>query len=593
MASSYPIGRPDAGDGDGDERMLPDLSRLRLDALLRELVDRANVVMESEGRVHRLLDAVVSIASDLSLPDVLRRIVQSSCDLVGARFGALGVVGPNRLLIEFVTVGVSPDLQAHIGDLPTGKGILGLLIDHPHSLRLLDLHKHPRSYGFPPNHPPMCTFLGVPIRVRGEIFGNLYLTEKCGGEEFTAEDQEIVSALAAAAGIAIENARLYEQTHRRELWLQASNELTGVLLGSQSPATALGMVARRARTVAEAMLTAIALPRQGTSDLALEVVDGASAEELVGRVVSGGGSAIDEVLASGKPRIIEDASQQAQAWLGELTGELPPEIKELGSAAVVPLAVGAHALGVLVVARHHGHAPFVDHDVQMMRTFCAHAALAIEFARAQEDRQRLAVFEDRDRIARDLHDLVIQRLFAVGLGLQGLTKLIVRPQVAERITGFVDELDLTIREIRRSIFSLQEPSEGPVSLRGELLRAVQEAASMLGYEPRVSLAGPLDSLVPEETRPDLLATLREALSNAARHADARSVSVEVAVDAQGAEVQLVVRDDGRGMPTEPGRQSGLANLADRAERWGGRFAVDSAPGDGTTLTWTAPLRRQP
>ena len=163
-------------------------------------------------------------------------------------------------------------------------------------------------------------------------------------------------------------------------------------------------------------------------------------------------------------------------------------------------------------------------------------------------------------------------LLTAGLGLQGLTRLVVRPEVAERITGFVDELDHTIREIRRSIFSLQEPSEGPVSLRGELLRAVQEAASMLGYEPRVSLAGPLDSLVPEETRPDLLATLREALSNAARHADARSVSVEVAVDAQGAEVQLVVRDDGRGMPTEPGRQSGLANLADRAERWGGRFA---------------------
>jgi signal transduction histidine kinase len=504
----------------------------------------------------------------------------------------LGVVGRNGILTEFITVGVEPELRAHVGDLPTGKGILGLLIEHPHPLRMRNLHEHPRSYGFPSNHPPMCTFLGVPIRVRGEVFGHLYLTEKHGGDEFTAEDQEIVTALAAAAGIAIENARLYEQTHQRELWLQASNELTGVLLGSQSSATALGMVARRARTVAGAAFTAIALPRPGTGDFVLEVVDSASAEELAGRVVSGKGSVIERVFSGGKPQTIEDVSQHTQSWFGDpTTGELPPEMKELGSTAVVPLAVGAHTLGVLVVARHQGNAPFVHHDVHMMQTFCAHAALAIEFARAQEDRQRLAVFEDRDRIARDLHDLVIQRLFAVGLGLQGISRLVVRPEVAERVAGFVEELDHTIREIRRSIFSLQEPSDGPVSLRGALLRAMQEAAAMLGYEPRVSLEGPLDSLVPDEVRPDLLASLREALSNAARHADARSVSVEISVDPQGDEVRLVVRDDGHGMPTEAVRHSGLANLANRAQRWGGTFAIDSTPGKGTALTWTAPLGR--
>jgi signal transduction histidine kinase len=200
------------------------------------------------------------------------------------------------------------------------------------------------------------------------------------------------------------------------------------------------------------------------------------------------------------------------------------------------------------------------------------------------------VFEDRDRIARDLHDLVIQRLFAIGLGLQGMTRLMVRPEISERIGGFVEELDQTIREIRRSIFSLQEPPDGPVSLRGEMLRVLQDAAGSLGFEPTMSLDGPVDSLVPDAMRPDALATLREALSNVARHAAANSANVNIVVDRDGREMRLTVRDDGIGMKLPPSRRSGLANISQRAERWHGRCEIDSAPEQGTTIRWTVPLR---
>lgn len=576
-----------SGDRGGDERFIPDLSQFRLDALLHELMDRAAEVLEAQDRVHRLLDAVVSVASDLSPPDVLRRIVQSSCDLVGAKYGALGVLGPDLGLAEFIYVGIGDDLRDHIGELPTGKGILGLLTGHPEPIRLQDLREHPQSYGFPPNHPPMTSFLGVPVRVRGEVFGNLYLTEKRDGGGFTTEDETVVVALAAAAGVAIENARLYEQTRLRESWLRASSELTKTLLAGRSHTSALQLVTAHAQDVSEAPLVALALPDDSQSNLVFEYTEGEQPVDFAGHHVNVEQCVLSEAYRTGEPRIVQTLfGDDAIEWVGEP----PPGLKELGSALFVPLTAGQRALGVLVIAKHRGHPPYSDEELRMVRSFAANAALGIEFARAQEDRQRLAVFEDRDRIARDLHDLVIQRLFAIGLGLQGMTRLMVRPEISERIGGFVDELDQTIREIRRSIFSLQEPPDGPVSLRGEMLRVLQDAAGALGFEPTMSLDGPLDSLVPDEMRPDALASLRESLSNVARHAEAGSANVNVVVDRDGQELRITVRDNGKGMMLPPSRRSGLANIAQRAERWTGRCEIDSAPGQGTTIVWAVPLR---
>jgi signal transduction histidine kinase len=573
----------------GEERRLPDLRRLRLDTLLRELVDRADEVIDHESRVHRLLDAVVNVTSNLSLPDVLYRVVQSACELVGARYGLLCVLGADHTPAEVSDVGLDPALLAQVGELTSPGGVLAELAATPKPIRLHDVRPLFEVYDFPPNHPLTRSFLGVPIRVRGELFGTMYLTEKVGEGDFSEEDQEVVIALTAAAGIAVENARLYEQTHRRELWLQASNEITGALLSGQSTSSVLDMIARRARTVAGAAVAAIALTSDGAEDLALEVVDGPRAKALEGRTVPVTG-AMGQVLRSSRPVVLEGPTEPA-TWLGDVSADRLADVRDLTSVLLVPLAAGEHVLGVLMVAKEQGQTSFTDVDGQMVQTFAAQAALTLEFARAQEDRQRLAVFQDRDRIARDLHDLVIQRLFATGLGLAGMARLVVRPEVAERLQGFVNDLDQTIRDIRRSIFSLQEVPEdlGPVSLRGQLLRTAQEAATPLGFEPRLSFEGPLDTTVPETVRADLLATLREALSNAARHAGARTVRVEVSVDGHGEQLDLRVRDDGHGVDPAAAQGSGLVNMTERAARWGGNCTLHSVAGAGAELRWSVPL----
>lgn len=567
--------------------MLPGLGRRRLNALLHELVDRAREVIASRDRLHQLLDAVVAIAGDLSVRDVLRRIVDSSCELVGARYGALGVIGPDRKLVEFVYAGVDRELRERIGDLPKGEGILGLLIDNPRVIRLNDLSDHPNSHGFPDHHPPMRSFLGVPIRVRGEVFGILYLTEKRGDGDFTDEDEEIVVALAAAAGIAIENARLYEQSRQRERWSQASNEITTALLAGPSAPDALRLIASRARAIAGTPVASIGRPNADHTRLVFEVIDAQGGEGLEGVQVPMEGTASGATFRSGTPRVVKDVDDTP--WSGELDGEGPPELKRLGPALLVPLSAGDTVLGVLVVAKHQGEPPFGDAAVQMIRAFAAQAALAVQFTRALEDRQRLAVFEERDRIARDLHSLVIQRLFAIGLGLQGLSRLMTWPEATERLEGFVTDLDRTIREIRRSVFSLPGPVEETRSLRGDVLAVVADVVGPLGHEPRLRLEGPLDALVPGNVRADLLAALREALSNAARHSSAREVSIDIGADPAGRELRMVVADDGKGMPSGQAHGSGLTNLAERAARWGGALTVDSAPGRGTTVAWRVPL----
>ncbi|PZG06259.1 ATPase [Micromonospora craterilacus] len=553
------------------------LSRVHLDELLQEMLDRVGEVMTSRERLRALLDAVVGIGTDLDLRSTLQRIVESACELAGARYGALGVVGPDRTLHDFITHGISPELHAKIGDLPHGRGVLGLLIDDPKPLRMPDITQHPRSYGFPAHHPPMHTFLGVPVRIRDQVFGNLYLAEKQGGAQFTEDDEEIVVALAAAAGVAIENARLYALAHRRERWLAATAEITSLLLGEVRRTDALTLVARRAREVAEAELALVLLYDDEADHFTVEVVDGAGAQAraLVGTVLPAADTSFAGSIAEGRHDSVDDLAHAAP-W---------PAVLHTGPAVISPLATADTLHGVLVIAYGVEHGGATDDDVVLLGSFAGQAALAMERARGQEEREQLVVLEDRERIARDLHDVVIQRLFATGLQLQSAVPLAGRPELAKRVNAAVDDLDATIKDIRRTIFELRSPVSA--ALRTEIREAMEVAAESLGFRPRLELTGPIDSAVPDPVRPDLTAVLREALSNAVRHAEASAVSVAVRVDA--ARLTLVVTDNGVGCDPAAAR-GGLVNLRERAERHAGTFEVRPAHPHGTELHWSVPLR---
>ncbi|MFC0003902.1 sensor histidine kinase [Micromonospora siamensis] len=552
------------------------LSRVRLDELLQEMLDRVGEVVTSRERLRALLDAVVVIGSDLDLRSTLQRIVGSACELVGARYGALGVIGPDRLLHDFIVHGIDPELHAKIGDLPHGRGVLGLLIDEPRPVRMPDITQHPKSYGFPPHHPPMHSFLGVPVRIRDQVFGNLYLAEKQGAPEFSEDDEEIVVALAAAAGVAIENARLYAEAHRRERWLAATAEITSVLLGEVRRTDALTLVARRAREVAEAELALVLLYDEEAGQFTVEVVDGADerARELVGAVLPAAETSFAGPVTERRHELVADLARAAP-W---------PVPVVAGPAVVSPLAAADTLHGVLVIAHRPDAGRTVDDDVALLGSFAGQAALAMERARGQEERELLVVLEDRERIARDLHDVVIQRLFATGLQLQS-GAMNARPEVAKRINAAVDDLDATIRDIRRTIFELRTPMSA--ALRTEIREALEAAAETLGRRPELELVGPIDSAVPDALRPELTAVLREALSNAARHAHADRVAVAVRVDAGWVTVQ--VTDDGVGCDPAAAR-SGLVNLRERAERLGGEFQLDRVDPHGTRVRWSVPLR---
>ncbi|MEV1286493.1 GAF domain-containing sensor histidine kinase [Micromonospora sp. NPDC049679] len=556
---------------------LTPLSRVRLDELLQEMLDRVGEVVTSRERLRALLDAVVVIGTNLDLRSTLQRIVQAACELVGARYGALGVVGPDRLLTDFITHGIDAETHALIGDLPHGRGVLGLLIAEPHPVRMPDITRHPQSYGFPPNHPPMHSFLGAPVRIREQIFGNIYLAEKQGADEFTEDDEEIVVALAAAAGVAIENARLYAVAHRRERWLAAAAEITGVLLGEVRRTDALRLVARRAREVAEAELVLVLLYDEDADQFTVEVIDAAASEaaQLLGTVLPATETTFAASVTGRRHAVIESLAKAAP-WPIPVTA---------GPAVVSPLAAGGILHGVLIVAHPAGHTRQSDDDVPLLASFAGQAALAMERARAQEERELLVVLEDRERIARDLHDVVIQRLFATGLQLQSTVPLTVRADVAKRINAAVDDLDSTIRDIRRAIFELRTPMSA--ALRTELRDTVEAAAGPLGFRPKLETSGPIDSAVPDAVRPDLLAVLQEALSNAARHAHASRVTVGVQVEAGC--LTLTVRDDGVG--TDPAAaRGGLINMRERAAGHGGEFEVQPNEPSGTVLRWSVPLR---
>jgi signal transduction histidine kinase len=563
----------------GGPLMAGGLSALRLDELLAEVTDRLALIAGHRDQLHGLLDAVVAVGSGLELPATLRRIVQAAVELVDAQYGALGVIGADRMLTEFVYTGIDEQTRQRIGHLPEGRGILGLLIAEPWPVRLHDLSGHPASYGFPPNHPPMRSFLGVPVRVRDEVFGNLYLTEKRGGD-FTADDEAVVQALAAAAGVAVENARLFEQTRRRQRWLEASSEITTSLLSGVDRDDALAQVAARARELAEADTAMIALPdpRQPEQTLVIMVAVGADADRFRGVRLPTGESIAGRVFQSGVVQAVADIAAAAAPVL--------PWGADYGPGLFIPLTAGGKAVGTLTVANRAGRPPFAAETTTVISAFAGQAALALQLADARRTEQQLAVYEDRDRIARDLHDHVIQRLFASGMALEGLTRQVSSSAVQAKLQRTVDDLDQTIREVRSTIFALQAGPDQPAGLNQRLITTIGEATQGSGLSPDVAISGPIDTIVPDEVAGHAIAVVREALSNVVRHANARRVSIAVsAADT----LRIEVTDDGVGIPAG-GHRSGLANLTERAAEFGGGLhLLCGVDGHGTRLVWEIPL----
>ena len=558
----------------------PLLPHLRLDELLAELQTRLQAVLDARDRTHALLEAVVAIGGHLELELVLRQIVEAAVELVSARYGALGVIGEGGRLVEFVPVGLDESQIAGIAHWPEGRGLLGKLITDPRPLRMPDIAAHPESSGFPEGHPPMRSFLGVPVRIRDEVYGNLYLTEKQGGAEFDDEDQALVQALAAAAGVAIENARLYSEARRQQQWLRANAEVTQQLLSEAEPGEVLDLVTQQALEISGADLVVLALPTGNREQLVIEHASGQGAAQALGLVLPAHGSASGVVMASGKPLAVESFSDD------ERVAPVAREHMPLGPAVLVPLGPAGNVRGVLTAGRHQGALPLSPPAVEMVITFAAQAGIGLELAEHRRDFQRIALFEDRDRIARDLHDLVIQRLFATGMSLQGATALMRDPESARRVQQAVDSLDETIRDIRSAIFSLQSRGEDePLGVRGRILAVVEQMTASLGFTPALRMAGAIDTQVPDEIAEQMLPALREALANVAKHANASRA--DVAVEA-GPDLVLTVRDNGVGL-RDTGRRSGLTNLAERAGELGGTLRTGAGPNGGTELEWRVPL----
>jgi len=556
------------------------LPNLRLDDLLAELQVRLQAVLATRDRVNALFEAVVAVGGNLDLEVVLRGIVESAVTLVDARYGAMGVIGEGGRLAEFIPVGVSEDEIRRIHHWPEGRGLLGALITDPKPLRLAAIGSNSRSSGFPAGHPPMTSFLGVPIRIRDQVYGNLYLTEKRDGGAFDEEDEAVLVALAAAAGVAIENAKLYDEARRQQRWLAASAEVTRSLLSGPDVREALELITTRALEMSGADLVALALPSADGSQLRYEHAAGEGASQALGLMLPTSGSASGQVLLSGEIMSLDDFCHD------ERVAQVARERMNLGPAIFVPLGAPGNVRGVLTAGRRPGAMPLAPAAADMLVTFAVQAGIALELAEHRRQAERVAVFEDRDRIARDLHDLVIQRLYATGMSLQGAVGLIGTPEVAERVNAAVDALDETIREIRSSIFALQtRQPERPAGLRSRILQVADEMTGPLGFPPTLELEGRLDDDVPHDVSDHLLSVLREALSNAARHAGASRV--EVQVRAQG-DLTLTVRDNGCGIKAG-GRRSGLSNLEQRAVELGGMFRVASAPDGGTELDWRVPL----
>ena len=545
-----------------------------------------------------LLDAVLTIVGELELPAVMERLVQASRRLTGARYAAVNVLDDHHS-VAFVQSGVDDETAHRIGTAPNACRVLSQ-IPAVGVIRLDDVEQHPSFGGWPDHHPVMRTFLGTSIRVGSQVFGQVYLADKPGG--FTADDEQLVLRLAATAGVAVSNSRLYAEAERGERWQKAAQEIATMLLEGLDEEEALAHIGRKAREVAQADTVALVMPGLD-GELVIELADGHAADTLLGQVMPADGRTA-AVLSEGRGIVLRTLSDSPVAAM-----------RPFGPAMYAPMQTGARGVGVLVLLRRVGARTFEEVDLVTAESFAAQAALAFVLAEARHAQDIAALLDERERIARDLHDLAIQQLFATGMQLESARRRAVAGgldpgEVAHLLDQALDNVDGSVREIRSIVHALRDPDEA-TSLVERLRREASLARTGLGFAPSLVLeldgqvldereSGEglvideeiLDDRVASELNDDVVAVVREGLANAARHAHASSVTVRVTVTGRGASgtVSVEVRDDGRGLPPDRARHSGTGNLATRAHKHGGTFSLSVSPdGLGTMLAWQAPL----
>jgi signal transduction histidine kinase len=569
----------EAADAPGVSHPLRDtLSQLRLRELLTEVQERIALVVEGRDRLDGLVEAMLVVISDLDLDTTLRTIVRTAINLVDARYGALGVRGSGPDLAAFIYEGIDDETRERIGQLPQGRGVLGVLIDNPKPIRLDEIAQHSSSVGFPPNHPPMKGFLGVPVRIRDEVFGNLYLTEKTNGQPFSEDDEVLVEALAAAAGIAIHNARQYEQSAARQAWIEATRDMATELLAGTDPGTVFRIVAEEALKLSGAQLTLVAVPIEeatqlpGAGELLVTELAGNVPEFAGPPTVAISGTSVGDAYLSRNSRRFD----KLELSIGGV--EVEP-----GPALVLPLRAADRVAGVLVTVRPADATPFSPDEEEMMAAFADQSALAWQLATSQRMARELDIVADRDRIARDLHDHVIQRLFAIGLAMQATIPRARTSDVQQRLSDCVDDLQSVIGEIRTTIFDLHGPTTRMARLRQRLDDAIAQYSNE-ALRITTQFIGPL-SVVDDTLAGHAEAVVREAVSNAVQHAQASKLDVTVTVDD---DLSIEIKDDGRGI-SERTKRNGLMNMRYRARKANGTFSIETPETGGTVLRWSAPL----
>jgi signal transduction histidine kinase len=554
----------------------PDAPRVELDRRLADLVTAANDVLATQGRLRALLRANQAVVAQLELPSVLRRIVAAATELAGVTFGGLAVLSPDGELEDFVQVGMTEEDLRAIGGPPHGVGLLAAIIDEAHPIRLARLTDDARFGGFPPGHPTIRSFLGVPIRARGRIYGNLYLGD-AAEDAFTEEDEQLVSALASTAGFAIENARLFSETQHRQAWANASAEITAQLLQGSGSEEALSLIATRILALADADSSYVALLNDDLDRMTFVESQGADPLSAKGLELPVQGTLTERVIRAGKPaRFTEHELKSQQVRFAD----------RIGPMMAIPLATPSHTLGVLLVNRRPGGRSFTAAELELAADFAGRASVALELGIARSDQERMLLFEERGRIARELHDRVIQQLFGTGLQLQNVLSTLPPGRSQTQVDAAIAGVDETIAQIRRIVFTLSSTSlPGPSTGRRRLLDLVMRLGSALSVEPTLVFQGPVDGVVDDGLAEDALAVVSEGVTNAVRHAGAKTVTVTVSADVRGVTVTIV--NDGRPF-VRPRRRSGLANLEERARRRRGTMTIGTEAGE-TTLLWQVPV----
>jgi signal transduction histidine kinase len=550
--------------------------------LVSKMHEQLDELLAARDQMERLLHVFVEIGTGLDLDATLHRIIVAARELTSAPYGALAVRDPEGNLLSFVHEGMDADTVRCIGHLPVGKGLLSLsLMDVP-ALRLDDLSAHPAAVGFPEHHPPMQGFLAVPITIRGTAFGNLYLTHVDPGRVFSQSDEIAARALAFAAAVAIDNAQLFERQRTSAKWMEASREITTALLSRAEPhQRPLQLIAERACVLTGSEQAIVLLPADPdlpddeTDTLVVSAAVGLNAAEVLGLRIPVDSSTSGDVFRSGEPQITEKLRYPIEAFT------------DIGqrSAIVMPLSAEDRVVGVIAIARGADQTPFDDSYLDLVSDFATHAAIALALASAREDARQLTLVAERERIAHDLHDHVIQRLFAAGMDLQGTLARARSPEIVDRLNRTLDDLQTIIEEIRTTIFQLKSPLGRTTDFRQRVQRVVADLTENRDIVTTTRIHGPTTA-VGGELAEHAEAVTAEAVSNALRHSGASRLTVEVRV---GDMFVLDIIDNGCGIPAGNDRNSGLSNMKYRAEQLGGACEITNPPEGGTRVHWAAPL----